>query len=94
MYSWFVKNTNIFNVHISVYNPYKLCSLLKGGIVSITKEENEKLVDVISGKEIKDPYGPTPGSIEKNDTKILRAIKHMFERKLTWSDFWKVGFFN
>ena len=26
--------------------------------MSLTKIENEKLVDTISGKEIKDPYGP------------------------------------
>ncbi|MEK7142505.1 MAG: hypothetical protein AAB334_01160 [Patescibacteria group bacterium] len=36
--------------------------------MSLTKIENEKLVDTISGKEIKDPYGPPLKDSKKNES--------------------------
>lgn len=65
--------------------------------MSLTRMENEKLIDVFNGKEIKDLYGPNPKP-EDTDThpgeEKNSVIKQIFERKLTCGDFWRTGFFN
>ncbi|MFA5838864.1 MAG: hypothetical protein WC849_02910 [Candidatus Paceibacterota bacterium] len=70
--------------------------------MSITKEENEKIVDLFSEKEIKDPFGPNPRPEKKptqqknvqEETCVNSEIERIFARERTWGDFWKVGFFN
>lgn len=69
--------------------------------MSLTKNENEKLVDLFSGKGIVDPFGPNPkqGKPEQQESpqeeiSAHSYIEQIFTRKRTWGDFWKIGFFN